>query len=72
MRAGQVQAGDDIGDGLANAWDFAQAPFSDDLGERHGQSTEAIGGTSIGFGAVGIAAAQGDPLPEFAQQTDDL
>jgi hypothetical protein len=35
-------------------------------------AAEALGGTSICFGAAGIAAAQGDPLPEFAQQSDDL
>jgi hypothetical protein len=63
---------DDVRDGLADPGDFAQAPLADDLSERHSQRAEALGRARIGFGAIGITAAQGDPLPEFAQQLDDL
>src|SRR4029077_10445090 len=46
--------------------------FVDDLGERHGKGAQALGGARIGSGAIGITATQGDPLPEFAQQLDNL
>jgi hypothetical protein len=67
-----VQAGDDFGDGVTNAGELAQPAIADDLGQRHRQGAEALGRTGISLGAIGIAAAQGDALPEFAQQVDDF
>ena len=67
-----MQPGDDVRDGLADAGDFAQTLFVNDLGERLGKGAQALGGARIGSGAIGIAAAQGGPLPEFAQQLDNL
>ena len=58
-----MQPGDDVRYGLADARDFAQALFVDDLRERLGKSAQALGGARIGSGAIGITATQGDPFP---------
>jgi hypothetical protein len=72
MRAGFMQPGDNVSNGFADAGDFPQSAVADDLRERDGESAEAFGSPRIGFAPVGIAAAQRDLLPEFAQQTNDL
>jgi len=59
-------------DGLAGAGDFAQTLLVNDLGERLGKGAQAPGGARIGSVAIGIAAAQGGPLLQFAQHLDSL
>jgi hypothetical protein len=72
MRAGLMQSGDDVSEGLARARYFAETAFLDHLVQWHRQHTEAFGGPSIGAGAVGIAATQRNSLPKLAQQLYQL
>jgi hypothetical protein len=68
MGAGLVQPGNDVGNRIADAGDFAQLAFANDVRERHRKGAEAFGCAGIGLGPIGIAAAQRHTLPEFSTQ----
>jgi hypothetical protein len=44
MGACPVQSGDDVGDGLANTWNFPQPAFGYDAVERFGERRQALRG----------------------------
>ena len=69
---GCVKLGNDIGDGVANPWDFLQATLRHDVLQGLGEGQEIFGCPRIGLGTVGIATTQGGPLPEFVQKSGNL
>jgi hypothetical protein len=47
---------DDVSDGVADPGYLREPVFGDEHMQRHGERRQAIGGASIGFRPVGIAA----------------
>jgi hypothetical protein len=71
MRAGAMQLGHDIGDGVADAGDLAQPVLVDDPLQRLAERGEAFGRAQIGARAVVIVAGERGAPPEFDQQLGD-
>jgi hypothetical protein len=65
MAAGPVQLGDDVSDGIADPWNLAQPAFRDDALERLGERRQALRGTQISLGTIGIAACECRPAAIF-------
>jgi hypothetical protein len=69
VSTGLVQLRDDIGDGVADTWDFPEATFTDDLAKRNGKRQQVFCCARIGPCPMGRSASDGGTLGEFSKQT---
>ena len=72
MMPGFVDLGDNGGQGIANARDFFQAAFGNQLVNGHRAEREIVGGAAIGPCPVRVTAFQFQPQGQFAQQFRDF
>ena len=72
MGSRAMQLLDDVGDGLADPGDRAQAAFLDDRGERHRQRGNALRGAGIGASPVGIAAGERGAPRKLREERGDV
>jgi len=72
MGACFVQLRNDVGYGLADAWDLSEPVFGDEDMKRDRKSDKAVSRPGISLRPIRIAASQGGPLRIFAQSACHL